>query len=77
MSVTLSAMAAEVDFERPPDTEVALSLAFRPLPLTFNDYVDIWLARFRDEFPTLETQASIGMPSSRSRALRDRPSRSR
>lgn len=61
-SVMPSALVPDVDFERPPVTEVALALAFRPLELTFQDLVTIWTDRYREAYPDLEEQPPFAMP---------------
>ncbi len=56
-------MAPVAEFETPPVVEVALSVAFDPLPgLGLIALGDLWATQFRDVFPTVQEHPPYTMP---------------
>lgn len=52
------------DFEDPPVVEVALSVAFQPIPrLGLVNLVEAWQEEFRTRYPRIEEQAPFEMPT--------------
>lgn len=51
-----------VEFTQPPIIEVALSIAFEPLPLTTQHLIEVWESKLKDSHPNLEIQPPFEMP---------------
>jgi uncharacterized protein (TIGR04255 family) len=58
-----TATTEQVEFGSPPAIEVALAVAFQPLPLLGAvEVVRLWESNFRRDFPKVEEQARVMMP---------------